>query len=326
MLIKRPSDIPSREITDQSAYLNRRTLLRTGVLAVSTVATGGLYRWLNHASAPPLTQALLKDLKAPSPADMSKGFFTSEQKTPLDQITTYNNFYEFSTDKTDVASEAAGFVASPWKISVEGLCLKPRVFDLDDLMKLGPPEERVYRMRCVEAWSMVIPWDGIPLARLLDKVQPLGTARYVGFETLFDPKRMPNQTSSVLQWPYVEGLRMDEAMHPLTILATGIYGLALPPQDGAPVRLVVPWKYGFKGIKSIVKIKLLGTQPKTTWNAEGPDEYGFYANVNPQVDHPRWSQQTERRIGEGIRPTLLFNGYADLVGHLYAGMDLRANF
>jgi sulfoxide reductase catalytic subunit YedY len=326
MLIKKPSDIPAREITDPSAYLNRRTLLRTGILAASTVATGGLYRWLNHASSPPLTQALLKDLKVPAPSDTAKGFSTDERKTPLDQITNYNNFYEFSTDKEDVASEAAHFVTTPWQISVEGLCRKPRVFNLDDLMKLGPPEERVYRMRCVEAWSMVIPWDGIPLSRLLGKVEPLATAHFVGFETLYDPKRMPNQSRRVLFWPYVEGLRMDEAMHPLTILATGIYGLALPPQDGAPVRLVVPWKYGFKGIKSIVKIKLLATQPTTTWSTEATNEYGFYANVNPQVDHPRWSQQTERRIGEGIRPTLMFNGYADQVGHLYAGMDLRANF
>ena len=325
MLIKKPSDIPAGEITNPSAYLNRRTLLRTGVLAVSTVATGALYHWLNHAPASAVTQAMLKDIKAPSTVDLSSGFFTREPKTPLDAITTYNNFYEFSTDKSDVANEAAGFVTSGWKISIEGLCVKPRVFDLDDLIKLGV-EERVYRMRCVEAWSMVIPWDGIPLSRLLEKVEPLATARFVAFETLLDPKRMPNQTSSVLPWPYVEGLRMDEAMHPLTILATGIYGVVLPPQDGAPVRLVVPWKYGFKGIKSIVKIRLMPTPPRTTWNMEGPDEYGFYANVNPQVDHPRWSQKTERRIGEGVRQTLLFNGYAEQVGHLYAGMDLRANF
>jgi sulfoxide reductase catalytic subunit YedY len=326
MLIKKPSDIPSREITDHSVYLNRRTLLRGGILAASVVATGGLYRWLNHSSAPSLNQVALKDVKAPTPADMSKGFYTNESKTPLDQIASYNNFYEFSTSKGGVASEAAGFVTSPWKIKVDGLCAKPRTFDLDDLRKLGPPEERVYRMRCVEAWSMVIPWDGIPLSRLIEQVEPLAAARFVGFETLFDPKQMPNQNASVLPWPYVEGLRMDEAMHPLAILATGIYGLALPPQDGAPVRLVTPWKYGFKGIKSIVKITLAATQPKTTWNLEAPDEYGFYANVNPQVDHPRWSQKMENRLGEGERPTLLFNGYADLVGHLYAGMDLRANF
>jgi len=212
-------------------------------------------------------------------------------------------------------------------VSVEGLVRKPRVYELDDLLKISPPEERVYRMRCVEGWSMVIPWAGYSLSKLLDQVEPLSEAKYVAFESLLDPKRMPGQARRVLNWPYVEGLRMDEAMHPLTILASGLYGRTLPPQDGAPIRLVVPWKYGFKGIKSIVKIKLVATQPSTSWNQSAPDEYGFYANVNPQVDHPRWSQATEQRIGDsGMRPTLMFNGYAGQVAKMYAGMDLRANF
>jgi sulfoxide reductase catalytic subunit YedY len=204
---------------------------------------------------------------------------------------------------------------------------KPKVFGLDDLLKISPPEERIYRMRCVEGWSMVIPWAGFSLSKLLDVVEPTSDANFVAFETLLDPKRMPGQRSDVLNWPYVEGLRLDEAMHPLAILASGIYGRALPPQDGAPIRLVTPWKYGFKGIKSIVKIKLVAEQPRTSWSEYAPNEYGFYANVNPQVDHPRWSQATEQRIGEsGRRPTLMFNGYEEQVGYLYAGIDLRKNF
>ncbi|MGA3066862.1 MAG: protein-methionine-sulfoxide reductase catalytic subunit MsrP, partial [Tepidisphaeraceae bacterium] len=248
-------------------------------------------------------------------------------KTSFDDITHYNNFYEFSTDKESVAAAAAGFVTRPWQVEVGGLVSKPRVFDLDDLLKISPPEERVYRMRCVEGWSMVIPWDGFSLSKLLDRVQPLSSAKYVAFQTLMDPNRMPNESSDLLSWPYVEGLRMDEALHPLTILASGLYGQQMPPQDGAPVRLVVPWKYGFKGIKSIVRIDLRADEPPTTWSAYAPNEYGFYANVNPEVDHPRWSQATEQRIGDfERRPTLMFNGYADQVAALYAGMDLRANF
>jgi sulfoxide reductase catalytic subunit YedY len=247
--------------------------------------------------------------------------------TSYKDITNYNNFYEFSTDKEAVASAAAGFVTRPWTIEVGGLVGKPRTFDIDDLLRLSPPQERVYRMRCVEAWSMVIPWDGFSLSKLLDAVEPTSHARYVAFQTLMDPSRFPNQRPGVLDWPYVEGLRMDEAMHPLTLLATGIYGRELPAQDGAPVRLVVPWKYGFKGIKSIVKITLTETMPPSTWNLTAPNEYGFFANVNPNVDHPRWSQATEQRIGEsGRRPTLMFNGYAEQVAALYAGMDLRRNF
>ncbi|MHC5544447.1 protein-methionine-sulfoxide reductase catalytic subunit MsrP, partial [Singulisphaera rosea] len=221
----------------------------------------------------------------------------------------------------------AGFVARPWTVEVAGLVRKPKVFNLDELLKLGALEERVYRMRCVEGWSMVIPWNGLPLSRLIDHVEPTGDAKYVAFQTLVDPARFPGQNDSVLPWPYVEGLRLDEAMHPLTILAAGLYGRELPAQNGAPLRLVVPWKYGFKGIKSIVKITLTSDRPTSTWNAQAPSEYGFYSNVNPDVPHPRWSQATEQRIGEsGRRPTLLFNGYAEQVAHLYSGMDLNINF
>jgi sulfoxide reductase catalytic subunit YedY len=247
--------------------------------------------------------------------------------TPLERVGNYNNYYEFTTDKEGVAAAAVGFVARPWTVTVEGMVHKPKVFDLDEVLRLGPLEERVYRMRCVEGWSMVIPWDGLPLSRLLDRVEPMGGASYVAFQTLLDPARMPGQRGTVLQWPYVEGLRLDEAMHPLTLLAVGLYGRELPAQNGAPLRLVVPWKYGFKGIKSIVKITLLPDRPPTTWNRTAPSEYGFYSNVNPAVAHPRWSQATEQRIGEsGRRPTLLFNGYAEQVGHLYTGMNLRADF
>jgi sulfoxide reductase catalytic subunit YedY len=250
-----------------------------------------------------------------------------EALTSYQEITNYNNFYEFSTGKSEVASVARNFSTRPWTVSVEGLVQKPRVFDLDDLLKIAPPEERVYRMRCVERWSMVIPWVGFPLGKLLQQVEPLGHAKYVAFQTLRDPRQMPNQRSDVLEWPYVEGLRLDEALHPLTILASGLYGETLPPQNGAPLRLVVPWKYGFKGIKSIVRITLTDRQPPTTWNISAPGEYGFYSNVNPRVHHPRWSQAKERRIGEfSLRDTLPFNGYADQVAGLYAGMDLRVNF
>jgi sulfoxide reductase catalytic subunit YedY len=260
-------------------------------------------------------------------APHANGFWVDEPLTPRTSILNYNNFYEFTTDKDAVAGAAAGFKTDDWTVTVGGLVRQPRVFDLDDIRRLGPPEERVYRMRCVEAWSMVIPWAGVSLSKLLDLVEPSPDARYVAFETLHDPARMPGQKTDVLDWPYVEGLRLDEAMHPLTLLATGLYGEALPPQDGAPVRLVVPWKYGFKGIKSIVKITLTSMQPPTTWNLYAPDEYGFYGNVNPHHDHPRWSQATEQRIGEaGRRPTLMFNGYADEVARLYTGLDLDAHF
>jgi sulfoxide reductase catalytic subunit YedY len=326
--LKEPNQILSREVTPPGVYFNRRNFIRTGILAASAVATGLVYRELNRVPAGKIHTAKIQGIvKPPAASANADGFRVDEPETSLQDITHYNNFYEFSTDKEEVAPAAANFDTKGWQVSVEGLVRKPRVFALDDLLKISPPEERIYRMRCVEAWSMVIPWIGFSLSKLLNAVEPLSDARYVAFETLYDPKRMPGQRSNVLDWPYVEGLRLDEAMHPLTILASGLYDRALPPQDGAPIRLVVPWKYGFKGIKSIVKIKLVATQPRTTWNEYAPDEYGFYANVNPHVDHPRWSQATEQRIGEpGRRPTLMFNGYEKEVGHLYAGMDLRKNF
>ena len=324
--MKEPNKISASEITSPALYFNRRNFIRTGILAASTVATGIVYRSLDHVSTTPVKTAPLAGLTT-APTNDVTGFRVAEPETSLQDITHYNNFYEFSTDKDGVAPAAAGFNTEGWQVSVEGLVRKPRVFGLDDLLKISPPEERIYRMRCVEAWSMVIPWAGFSLSKLLDLVEPTSDAKYVAFETLLDPKRMPGQKSDVLQWPYVEGLRLDEAMHPLTLLASGLYGRALPPQDGAPIRLVIPWKYGFKGIKSIVKIKLVAAQPATTWGQAAPEEYGFYANVNPHVDHPRWSQATEQRIGEsGRRPTLMFNGYADQVAHLYAGLDLHANF
>ncbi|HYY58279.1 MAG TPA: protein-methionine-sulfoxide reductase catalytic subunit MsrP [Pyrinomonadaceae bacterium] len=325
MLIKRPEDIKSSEITDKKTYLNRRLFMRGLGLAATTVATGALYKKLNPP--PPVTRPGVKlaDVQKPATADGAPPI--SEKLTSFEDITNYNNFYEFSTDKRSVAEEAQGFVTRPWTVSVEGLVNKPRRYELDDLLKLAPLEERVYRFRCVEGWSMVIPWVGFPLHRLLEQVEPNSRASYVAFETLYDPRRMPNQSSGVLDWPYVEGLRMDEAMHPLTILASGLYGEQLPPQDGAPVRLVVPWKYGFKSIKSIVKITLVDAEPPTTWNLQASNEYGFYSNVNPAVSHPRWSQARERRIGEyGMRETLMFNGYAEQVASLYAGMDLKRYF
>ncbi|MFI5458732.1 MAG: protein-methionine-sulfoxide reductase catalytic subunit MsrP [Isosphaerales bacterium] len=323
------NQIPSGEITPLSVYFNRRAFMTAGIAAASVVTTGWVYRRLNRAgSAEVSTPALAGLLASPDgPAGIASGFRVDEPMTPLRSVSNYNNFYEFTTDKESVAAVAAGFVSKPWQVAVEGMAHKPRVFDLDELMKSIPLEERVYRMRCVEGWSMVIPWSGFPLAKLLERVEPMGGVEYAAFQTLLDPVRMPGQTGGVLAWPYIEGLRMDEAMHPLTLLAVGLYGHELPPQNGAPLRLVVPWKYGFKGIKSIVKITLQSTRPVTTWNMSAPSEYGFFSNVNPEVDHPRWSQATEQRIGEsGRRPTLMFNGYGPQVADLYSGMDLRANF
>lgn len=321
--------ISEAEITPPELYFNRRTLIRAGIAAASVLATGALYRELNagpsgHGNGK-TNLAQLNLASSTQPAN--SGFVVDEPKTPEDDITHYNNFYEFSTRKEGVAPASANFVTATWQLAVDGLCSKPGVFDLDQLLQIAPIEERVYRMRCVEGWSLVVPWAGYSLSKLLDRVQPLGSAKYVAFQTLLDPKRMPGQKTDVLNWPYVEGLRMDEAMHPLTLLTSGLYGKQLPPQDGAPIRLIIPWKYGFKGIKSIVKISLVANQPRTTWNNYASNEYGFYANVNPNVDHPRWSQATEQRIGvPGRRPTLMFNGYAEQVASLYAGMDLRANF
>ena len=315
------------KVTDKGVYMNRRLFMRAAVLAGTATASTLLYRRLN---LPPAERTegdkLATTVNSPKEAALRDGYAVSDALTPLEAITNYNNFYEFDTSKSGVAYAAKGFVTKPWAVSVEGLVNKPKVFDLDELLKF-PLEERIYRLRCVEGWSMVIPWVGFPLNKLLEKVEPTSAARYVAFQTLLDPERMPNQRTGILDWPYVEGLRLDEAMHPLTIMATGMYGETLPPQDGAPIRLVVPWKYGFKSIKSVVKITLVSDEPPTTWNIQAPDEYGFYSNVNPNVAHPRWSQATERRIGEyGRRDTLLFNGYAEQVAHLYQGMDLVKNF
>jgi methionine sulfoxide reductase catalytic subunit len=321
--------VPS-EITSRSAYLGRRAVLRQLAAGVggATLATWASREALAHASSPrPGKLAVLGGARSGVP-----GAVTMEAVTDYKLATTYNNFYEFGTDKSDPAAYAKTLQPRPWTVAVEGLVGKPQTFDIDSLIKLAPMEERIYRLRCVEGWSMVIPWVGYSLAALIKAVQPLGSAKYVEFVTLADPKQMPGLSSNVLNWPYVEGLRMDEAMHPLTLLSFGMYGEILPNQSGAPVRLVVPWKYGFKSGKSLVKIRFTEKEPRTAWNVVAPQEYGFYSNVNPDVPHPRWSQSTERRIGEegGLlakrRKTQLFNGYEPQVGQLYAGMDLRKLF
>jgi sulfoxide reductase catalytic subunit YedY len=313
MLIKTDTQIPYSEITRRSDYLDRRTFLKAAGMTATALAIGA------ELTSP--TQAI-----AGTKLDFKKSDLSThgETLTPLKDITSYNNFYEFGTDKEDPARNAHTLKPYPWTVNVGGLVKKPQKLDIDSIKRLAPLEERVYRMRCVEGWSMVIPWIGLPLSTLLKVVEPLPKAKYVAFETLYDPKQMPGQNSGVLNWPYVEGLRLDEAMHPLAILAVGMYGETLPNQDGAPIRLVVPWKYGYKGIKSIVKISLVEKEPPTTWNLAASNEYGFYSNVNPKVDHPRWSQAKERRIGEFFRrDTLMFNGYGEQVASLYNGMDLK---
>jgi len=306
MLIRRPDDTRSSEITPERDYLDRRRFLG---LAAGAVALG----------AP-------ASLAACSSAEAAQ----DDKPNSWEEITTYNNFYEFGTDKSDPAENAPRTLKPrPWTVQIDGLCARPGRYAYDDLVKPYRVEHRTYRFRCVEAWSMVIPWDGIPLRQVIARAQPQPSARYVEFTTLMDPVQMPGERRQILDWPYTEGLRMDEAMHPLALLATGIYGRPLPAQNGAPLRLVVPWKYGFKSIKSIVRIRFTAQQPATAWNKAAPDEYGFYANVNPQVDHPRWSQARERRIGDGWfrrRDTLPFNGYAEQVASLYRGMDLRRFF
>jgi sulfoxide reductase catalytic subunit YedY len=308
------SKINSSEITPENIYMSRRKfMVGIGALAASSLVLNACGRRGPSPTLPPSTA-----VGAGASTDELGDALTSHQA-----VTNYNNFYEFTISKEDVARLAQDFKTSPWTVTVGGLVHKPKTFDIDDLRKFTQ-EERIYRMRCVEAWSMVIPWGGFPLAKLLKEVEPMSKAKYVRFETLYDPEQMPGQKSGRYDWPYVEGLRLDEAMHDLTILATGLYGNPLLPQNGAPVRLVVPWKYGFKSIKSVVKIDLVEEMPVSLWMATAPHEYGFYANVNPNVNHPRWSQATERRIGESKRrKTLLFNGYAEQVAHLYAGMDLR---
>ena len=310
MLIGRPPDIPSSEITPERAFLDRRAFIAAAGSAVAALAV-------------PRAAAALVHRGAESPETRQRG----DTPTPYADVTTYNNYYEFGTGKDDPAREARDFRPRPWTVEIAGEVARPARYDLDDLLRPHTVQERVYRLRCVEAWSMVVPWRGIPLRDVIGRVQPTPRARFVEFTTLHDPRRMPGQRSDVIAWPYVEGLRMDEAMHPLALLATGLYGRDLPNQNGAPLRLVVPWKYGFKSIKAIVRIRFVREQPETTWALMARSEYGFYANVNPDVDHPRWSQARERRIGEFLRrPTLPFNGYADQVAQLYAGMDLRRSF
>ena len=317
--------ILSREITPRDAYFNRRSFMRGGIVAASAACTALLYKKLNRVELLDTKGALIPNI-VQAPHDGP--YWAGEDPTPKLSILNYNNFYEFTTNKDGVAAAAKDFKVGNWKIQVDGLCHKPRTFDWDDFKKLGAPEERVYRHRCVEAWSMVIPWVGFPVKKLLDAVEPMADAKYVAMQTLLDPTRYPNQSNKdVLDWPYVEGLRIDEAMHPLAIFAIGLYGEELPAQDGAPVKLVVPWKYGFKGIKAIVKISLVAQQPPTTWNKYASEQYGFYGNVNPNHAHPRWTQASELRIGESSRrPTLPFNGYADQVASLYRGMDLDVYF
>jgi methionine sulfoxide reductase catalytic subunit len=320
MLIKKPADVPSSEITPKSTYMNRRTFMAGAAVTGAALLAGRVLRDLDEPSQVVHAETAIR-VSSKSP------FSTSEKQTPLKDIGSYNNYYEFSTDKYEPAKLAQSLQTRPWTVEVKGLVNKPKTFDIDSLLKNFPQEERIYRLRCVEGWSMVIPWDGFSLADLLKQVEPNAKAKYVKFTTKYDPKQMPGQQYGVLNWPYVEGLRLDEAMHPLTTLATGMYGQELPKQDGAPIRLVVPWKYGFKSIKSVVKIELVEKQPTTTWQAAAPSEYGFYSNVNPDVDHPRWSQKKERRIGEFLkRDTLKFNGYGDQVASLYNGMDLKKNF
>jgi sulfoxide reductase catalytic subunit YedY len=307
MLIKKPNDIPSSEITPEELYYGRREFLRAAGLLGIAAAAGGL--------------------GAAVAGTKRQGSQEKDELTPFEDVTTYNNFYEFGTDKGDPAENAKGFKTKPWTVRVEGMVSKPATYNLEDFLKPYKLQERVYRHRCVEAWSMVIPWLGFPMADLINTVQPLSSAKFIEFQTLFDPKQMPGQRAPLLEWPYTEGLRLDEAMHPLAIFAVGLYGKTLLPQNGAPLRTVIPWKYGFKGTKSIVRIRFTDKQPRTAWNVAAPNEYGFYANVNPEVDHPRWSQAKERRIGEfRKRSTLMLNGYADQVGRLYQGMDLRKNY
>ncbi|MFL6662618.1 MAG: protein-methionine-sulfoxide reductase catalytic subunit MsrP [Rhizobacter sp.] len=319
--------LPSSEITPRAVYDDRRRWMK---LVAGGAAGAALAGWgVRDAFAQTVRPNKLAAL--PGMRSAVGGAVTMEKLTSYTDITSYNNYYEFGTDKADPGHNAHTLKTRPWTVAVEGEVKKPKVYDIDELLKLSPQEERIYRLRCVEGWSMVVPWVGYSLAELIKRVEPTGNAKYVEFVTLADPKTMPYVGSRVLDWPYVEGLRMDEAMHPLALLGFGLYGEVLPNQNGAPVRVVVPWKYGFKSGKSIVKIRFVEKQPRTSWVVAGPQEYGFYSNVNPKVDHPRWSQATERRIGEdGLfqkkRPTLMFNGYEAQVGQLYAGMDLVKNF
>ena len=328
-------EIAASEVTPREIFEQRRTIIRA--------AAAGTF---GAALAPFFARDALAQITQPSPtpspnpsstkltASVNTKYALKEKLTRYKDITTYNNFFEFGTDKADPAQYAHTLITKPWTVTVEGHVKNPKVYDIDELLKLAPLEERIYRLRCVEGWSMVIPWIGVSLSELIRRVEPTGNAKYVEFVTLADKRQMPGLSSPVLDWPYVEGLRLDEAMHPLTLLTFGLYGEVLPKQNGAPVRLVVPWKYGFKSAKSIVRIRFTENEPKTSWNVSAPNEYGFYSNVNPTVAHPRWSQATEQRIGEGVdgvlfppkRKTLMFNGYAEQVASLYTGMDLKKFF
>jgi sulfoxide reductase catalytic subunit YedY len=317
MLIRKPNEIKSSEITSKTLYLNRRQFILAA--SATAITAGAALSGVDalFSPAPVFAGEKLSNVGKSS-------YSTTEKQNSFKDITNYNNFYELGTDKEDPAANAKYLITRPWTVAVEGEVKKPKTYDIDQLTKVAPLEERVYRLRCVEAWSMVIPWVGFPLSSLVKLAEPTGNAKFIQFVTLQDPKRLPGQKYNVLEWPYVEGLRMDEAMHPLTIFSVGLYGEVLPAQNGAPIRLVVPWKYGFKSIKSIVKIRFMEKAPPTSWNIAAPHEYGFFSNVNPEVDHPRWSQATERRIGEFLRrKTLMFNGYGDQVASLYSGMDLK---
>jgi len=319
---KRPGDLTENDVTPERLYLNRRAIMR----GMAAAGAGAVVPW-------GAAQAAYEDIPGEK-LDYVKGpYRTDEKLTPYESVTTYNNFYEFGTGKEDPSENADTLKTEPWTVEVEGHAHNTGKYSFDDLVDPQQLEERIYRLRCVEAWSMVIPWVGFPLNKVIERLEPTSDAKFVQFVTLHDPDQMPGQDWPVLDWPYVEGLRMDEAMHPLTLLTVGVYGRVLPNQNGAPIRLVVPWKYGFKSIKSIVKIRFVSEQPETAWNKAAPNEYGFYSNVNPNVDHPRWSQKTERRIGGGgllslfeRRDTQMFNGYEEEVAHLYKGMDLKKHF
>jgi sulfoxide reductase catalytic subunit YedY len=319
MLIKKAAEIPSSEITPKQMYLNRRNFLAATAMAGAAAAAG---LGLREMYSPSLTAEANDKI----PGIQKSAFSTDERITPYKDVTNYNNFYEFSTDKYEPANLAKNFKTRPWTVTIDGLVKKKQVLDVDTIMKMAAAEERIYRHRCVEGWSIVVPWAGFSLSELIKRAEPLGKAQFVEFTTIYAPNQMPGQRGSVLDWPYVEGLRMDEAMHPLALLCFGMYGEVLPNQNGAPLRIVVPWKYGFKSAKSIVRIRFTDRQPINSWNRATPQEYGFYSNVNPHVDHPRWSQAKERRLGEFFkRSTLMFNGY-DQVASLYSGMDLKKNF
>jgi sulfoxide reductase catalytic subunit YedY len=319
MLIKKAADLKESDVTPKELFLKRREFIAAAGVTAAAVATNGFGAFSDdsgQAAQNPKAQKLTDLKKSP--------FSTDEKLNSYKDVTTYNNFYEFGTDKSDPGRYAHTLRPRPWSVVVEGQCGKPGTYNIDDIMKWAPLEERIYRLRCVEAWSMVVPWIGYPMSEFLKRFEPTSKARYVQFKTLVDPKQMPGQNEPALPWPYVEGLRMDEANHPLTLLGLGLYGEVLPNANGAPLRLVVPWKYGFKSIKSIVRVSFVENEPVNTWKQMQSQEYGFYANVNPEVDHPRWSQGSERRLGEFFRrKTLMFNGYTDHVQSLYAGMDLR---